>query len=150
MPRWRAVAFGVGVLALLSFLAHLVPVIGHAMIGLGGGFVAGALGGGRARGGTEHGLVTGVVGGLVVGLITVVAAVAVGSTGSPVSTTLSDTLPGYGSLLTIGDIPLLVLGSLSLVLVSTLGGLLGGLIRGDRPLPRLPPEERGREREGNR
>lgn len=150
MPKWRAVAFGVGVQTLLAFLAHLVPVIGHAMIGLGGGFVAGALGGGRARGGIEHGLVTGVVGSLVVGLITVVAAVAVGSTGSLVANTLRDTLPGYGGLLALGDIPLLLVGGVSLVVLSTLGGLFGGLIRGDRALPRLPPEERGREREGNR
>jgi hypothetical protein len=150
MPRWRAVAFGVGVQGLLSFLAHLVPVIGHAMIGLGGGFVAGALGGGRARGGSEHGLATGVVGGLLVGLITLVAAVAVGSTGSPVANTLRDTLPGYRGLLTLGEGPLLLIGMISVVVLSTIGGLLGGLVRGDRPLPRLPPEERGREREGNR
>lgn len=150
MPRWRAVAFGVSVQVLLAFLAHLVPIVGHVMVGFGGGFPAGALGGGRSRGGAEHGLLTGLFGGALVVLISGVASVAVGSVGSPIAETLRGALSLYDGLFDLGDATLIVLGTITLVLASLAGGALGGFIRGDRPLPRLPPEERGREREGDR
>lgn len=150
MPRWRAVAFGVSVQVLLAFLAHLVPIVGHVMVGFGGGFPAGALGGGRTRGGAEHGAVTGLIGGGLVVLISGVATVAVGGVGSPIADTLREALPMYDGLFGLGDGTLLVLGTLTLVIASICGGGLGGLVRGDRSLPRLPPEERGREREGDR
>lgn len=150
MPKWRAVAFGVSVQALLSFLAALVPAIGHAMIGAGGGFAAGALGGGGSRGGGEHGLATGVVGGALVGLLTTVSVIALGDVGSPLAETFADILPIYGDFLATGLGPVLLGGTLALVVASVGGGFLGGFLRGDRPLPRLPPEERGREREGDR
>lgn len=150
MPKWRAVAFGVSVQVLLAFLAHLVPLVGHVMVGFGGGFPAGALGGGRTRGGAEHGVVTGLIGGALVALVSGVATVAVGGVGSPIATTLRETVSVYDGLLGLGDATLMVLGTVALVLASLCGGVLGGLVRGDRALPRLPPEERGREREGDR
>lgn len=150
MPRWRAVAFGVSVQVLLAFLAHLVPIVGHVMVGVGGGLVAGALGGGRTRGGVEHGAVTGLIGGALVVLLSGVATVAVGGLGSPIAVTLRDALPLYEGLFELGAATVLGLGTLTLFLASICGGALGGLVRGDRPLPRLPPEERGREREGDR
>jgi hypothetical protein len=150
MPRWRAVAFGVSVQVLLAFLTHLVPILGHVMVGFGGGLVAGGLGGGRSRGGVEHGAVTGLIGGTLVMLLSGVATLAVGSVGSPIAESLRELLPVYDSVFGLGDAPLLVLGTLTLVLASIGGGALGGFVRGDRTLPRLPPEERGREREGER
>lgn len=150
MPRWRAVAFGVGVALLLAFFAHLVPVVGHAMIGFGAGFVAGALGGGRLRGGVEHGFTAGVASALLVGLVSALSTLAVGSTGSPLARTLGDLFGVYGTLLEWSDELLLSVGLLVLVLSSLLAGALGGVVRGDRRLPRLPPEERAREREGDR
>lgn len=150
MPRWRAVAFGVSVQVLLAFLTFLVPVVGHVMVGFGGGLVAGALGGGRTRGGVENGALTGLLGGGLVVLLSGVATLAVGDVGSPIAVILRDLLPVYDGMFDLGDATLLGLGTLTLVMASICGGALGGLIRGDRALPRLPPEERGREREGDR
>jgi hypothetical protein len=120
------------------------------MIGTGAGFVAGALGGGRWRGGMEHGFLVGVASALLVGLISGVATLAVGSTGSPVAATLADLSGAYAGLLEYSDEVLLSLGGVVLLVASLLAGAVGGFIRGDRPLPRLPPEERAREREGDR
>lgn len=150
MPTWRAVAFGVSVQVLTAFLAYLVPVVGHVMVGLGGGVVAGALAGGRTRGGAENGLATGVVGGLLVGAVTVAALLAVGGFSSPVSTVLADLSGTYDAVLDLSRATLVALGTVLLVVAATLGGALGGAVRGDARLPTLPPEERTREREGER
>ncbi|MFB6111245.1 MAG: hypothetical protein ABEJ35_01785 [Halobacteriaceae archaeon] len=150
MVRWRAIAFGVSVQGLLAFLAYLVPVIGHLMLGFGGGFAAGTLGGGRARGGALNGTLTGIAGTLLVTAIAIVAAVAVGALGSPIARILQALSPAYGGVLALGTGPLLVVGALGLFASSVLGGLIGGWLRGDRALPTLPPEERAREREGDR
>lgn len=120
------------------------------MIGFGAGFVAGALGGGRLRGGVEHGFTAGVASALLVGLVSALSTLAVGSTGSPLARTLGDLFGVYGTLLEWSDELLLSVGLLVLVLSSLLAGALGGVVRGDRRLPRLPPEERAREREGDR
>lgn len=145
MPNWRAVGFGVMVEGILAFTGVLVPIVGHAMIGVAGGFAAGILGGGGPRAGVGHGGVTGVLAAFLVTVVSVGIAVTVGF-GSPIATILGDSVPLLATVFDLTTPVLLVVGALAVATASLLGGVLGAAIRGDAPLPATPPEERGRNR----
>lgn len=145
MPNWRAVGFGAAVAVLLAFFGVLVPVLGHAMLGVAAGFVAGALAGGGARPGAVTGLTTGVVGGFLVTVLGLAIAGTVGL-GSPIAAVLSRVSPGFEALFALSAPIVVGVGAVTVVLMAGVGGLIGGVLRGDKPLPALPPEERNRDR----
>jgi hypothetical protein len=126
---WRAVGFGVAVVLVLAFLAVLLPVAGHLAVGAAGGFVGGVLGGGGRRGGATHGAAVGVVG----GALMLVAGVAVAFTfGVPrILLTFVDLSRAAFAGVLAGSAVLLALAAAG-------GGALGGVVRGDRPLPSEP------------
>lgn len=145
MPNWRAVAFGVIVEGLLAFTGVLLPIFGHAMLGFGGGFVAGALAGGGSRSGAEHGALTGVASAVLVTLLNVVIAATVGM-GSPIATLLAEINPVFETIFAVPPWLAVTVGITTLVVMSFLGGTVGGWLRGEKPLPALPPDQRGRNR----
>lgn len=145
MPNWRAVGFGVVVEGVLAFTGVLVPIIGHAMTGIAGGFAAGILGGGGPRAGLDHGAVTGVGGAVLVSVVSVGIAVTVGF-GSPIATIIGDAVPLLASVFSLDTPVTLFLGAVTVAASSIVGSVLGATLRGDTPLPAGPPEERGRNR----
>lgn len=139
MVVWRAVGFGLAVVALLGVLGFQVPLVGHAAAGVAGGFVAGVLGGGGVRGGAEHGAAAGLVGAAFAAAVGVVLATTVG---------FDALFPPFirGVLVdATGLAPgtLFALGVVSLAVGAAGAGALGGLVRGDRPLPSDPGARRG-------
>jgi len=134
--RTRAVGFGLAVVALLGFFPLALPPLGHAAVGLAGGFVGGFLAGGGPRPGARHGFVVGAVGGL--GALAA-GAVLLGTVGvfAPVPDVLGPAVPRA-----LGGSALVLLGSLALVTAATVAGTLGGWLRGDREFPDRMEHER--------
>ncbi|MFB6106979.1 MAG: hypothetical protein ABEJ70_08400 [Halobacteriaceae archaeon] len=128
--KWRAVVFGVAVEVLVLFGAVLVPLVGHAAVGLAGGFVGGVLAGGGPRPGARHGLVVGAAGAVLSVVVAAALAVA-GVLDDVVFTPVLAVAIERG----VGVPALTVAGAVALVALSGVAGLLGGQVRGTREFP---------------
>ena len=134
--RLRAVTFGVAVCALLAFFVVTVPVLGHAAVGLAGGFVGGVLAGGGLRSGLRHGAAVGAIAGIGALALGGLLAATFGVSDA-VAPPLEPIVP-----LSLGDGGLVLAGTAALALVATLAGALGGWLRGHREFPGRIEEER--------
>lgn len=136
MLRWRAVGFGVAVAGLLAFFTVLLPLSGHAAVGVAAGFVAGLLGGGNLEGGLHNGTGTALAGGVVVlGFDAAVGWVfGLGNGFLPVVRVLD--IPLAGVRFTGTDALFVAAGgAVTFAALAIAGGVLGALVRGDRRLP---------------
>ncbi|MFB6104232.1 MAG: DUF5518 domain-containing protein [Halobacteriaceae archaeon] len=137
MHSWRAIGFGVAVAAVLSFTGVLVPLVGHAMVGVAGGLAAGVLAGGGASDGARNGALVGVA---AAALLTVLA-VLIGFDSS-LATVLESSVAAMATIYTRSTPVLVVTGAAITILAAVAGGGIGGAIRGETPLPSVAPEDR--------
>lgn len=147
MVKWRAVWFGVVVAGLLAFGALVLPLVGHAGVGVAAGFVAGVLAGGGPTAGYQHGTLAGGVTALLVFVVQVALALAAGpaATLSPLETLAPGAEAVLHPVVTAGfGLPAAAGGALLVVVFADTAGALGGYVRGQREFPGRHEEERGR------
>jgi hypothetical protein len=136
MLRWRAVGFGVAVAGVLGFFTVLVPLAGHAAVGLAAGFVAGLLGGGQLSGGLHNGTATGVAGGVLLFAFGAVVGSVLGLGAEALPALRVWGVPLFGVPFTGTEALLVALaGAVAFAVLAVAGGTLGALARGGRRLP---------------
>jgi hypothetical protein len=136
MLRWRAVGFGVAVAGLLAFFTVLLPLSGHAAVGVAAGFVAGLLGGGRLEGGLHNGTGTALTGGVLLAGFCAAVGWAFGLGNGFLPAVRVWGVPLAGVRFTGADALLVAAaGALAFGALAVAGGILGALARGDHRLP---------------
>jgi len=113
MTNWRAVGTGFLVMVLVSLVGFVVPVLGHLVAGLAGGFVAGYLADDGLLGGAWHGLLAGGLAGFLLALAIGLFGLALGPVGA---------LVGGGLAFVVA------LATVFFALDSAVAGLVGGAL----------------------